>query len=30
MIDNEKIDFDVKYYAEKALKNITSGDVQMS
>ena len=23
MIENEKVDFDVKYYSEKALKNIT-------
>jgi hypothetical protein len=23
MIENEKVDFDVKYYAERALKNIT-------
>ena len=25
MIENEKTDFDVKYYAEKALKAITNG-----
>jgi hypothetical protein len=24
MIENEKVDFDVKYYAERALKSITS------
>ena len=30
MIDNEKVDFDVKYFAERALKSILGEDVYMS